>query len=213
MDVARKSRKKRKLDLLVNWGESVEKEDEEEREGIRQWLVSKDVVVDTHDGCSLDMEVLVSDQTKQVSIRNFTMTRKELCRRMVEGWVAGDMIDLVWEELEVSREIRECISMLEMNDNMEEIPVPEECPDVRVEKEDDEVPGSILKRKPTKKKAKVLSKKEQKQKAFEKVLMKTKSITSWLKMPPTVEVHEDVDVSLEFDDKEKLMELFVVPTV
>ena len=157
MDVARKSRKKRKLDLLVNWGESVEKEDEEEREGIRQWLVSKDVVGDTHDEGSLDMEVLVSDQTKQVSIRNFTMTRKELCRRMVERWVAGDMIDLVWEELELSREIRDCINMLEMKGNMEEIPVPEECPDVRVEKEDYVGPGSILKRKPTKKKDKVLS--------------------------------------------------------
>ena len=58
-----------------------------------------------------------------------------------------------------------------------------------------------------------MSKKEQKEKAFEKVLMKTKSITSWLKMPPTVEVQEDVDVSLELDDNEKLMELFVVPTV
>ena len=83
--------------------------------------------------------------------------------------------------------------ILEMNGNKEDIAVPEECPDVRVEKEDDEGPGSILKRKPTKKKDKVLSKKEQKQKAFEKVLMKTKSITSWLKMPPTVEVQEDVD--------------------
>ena len=56
------------------------------------------------------------DQTKQVRIRNFTVSGKEQFSRMVEEWVAGD---LVWEKLEVMQEVRDCIKVMNVEGNTE----------------------------------------------------------------------------------------------
>ena len=95
----KEGKKRRKLDKLVDWGETPVGVDVEEA---RRWL------------CTQDMKRQERNSIQE-EITKFTVGTEELFRRMVEAFVSGDLMDTVWRLVMDREEAKECTLALELD--------------------------------------------------------------------------------------------------
>ena len=164
-------KKKRKLDVLTDWGGPLS----EEEEGIRKWLTTterQEEDIRIRGEVDEDVEVVPAVQVAktQQSIKLFTKTASEMVSRMVQEWVDFVLVGEAWRRLRDNQEVREVQDdgrvLLEMDTPLH-MPVSSEY----------EVQTGQAEKKvgPAKK-----TKKEPKRKGLAALAAKNKKMTGWL---------------------------------
>ena len=114
--IEERKRKKRKLDVVVDWGGPLT----EQEEGIKKWLEvesdgERSVSYDSGVGIGLDsrfgqrsmeMELVLRNRQKQMSIVKYTQPVHDILTVMVEDWVMVELMEMVWETVVEREEVR-----------------------------------------------------------------------------------------------------------